>query len=626
MSLGDQVAYDLGYKAAFREFMRAANMLESRLGIPPGGTAWGSKPFGGEPMGKLAIFYSPPIAVLGGEFYPDRAAEVFARYDVVIFPGQVPLAGITGIENPSNAFYASSLEVLQNIRLINPKTRVYGYIPMDIPYSHLTETQIQTSVNQCRDFGYDGIFWDTCGAEFGNTRSRQNNCVAMAHAATNSRRPTGMLSILNGFDPHDIYNSDVNTSLTPASYPPGAPGDAGGLEINPTGAAPLVYPDDGILVESFAVNTDPSAAPYGWANGYQNMITLFNKQYWCSVYRSSSLNIKVFAVAVMPPTTLTPYTTKDAEFYANYVMALAAMFSIDFIGFGTQNYGGADQIIPVFPVIMPFGYLDYYAAAPFWTTTGLVLNSGGAMIKGTFRRQLYGTGVNHFIEISMDDTTTPPNRSFRYLDADLTTTYGGVTSGINSGVSHYKPGNNYSVFDLIRHVYMCAQEKFAGGGNMPFPSTYTHTSTFWLCEYDNSGVKIFEYPLPLGLAPNKPTPGINAQASVAPGGSIASYSGDFGIPADDYVFELGGKFGSSTPLAHKQAFRDIDQALQRSNRLEERFDGEVFWTAISTSQAKRGVAIREPQTPTFSGLKLEVFTATRLWTRTATAESYGVYI
>lgn len=618
MALGDQVAYDLGYKAAFREFMRAANMLESRLGIPPGGMAWGSKPFGGDSMGKLAIFYSPPIAVAGGNFYADQCAEIFGRYDVVVFPGQVPGAGITGIENPSNMFYTTSLAVLQQIRLVNPKTKVYGYIPLDMPYSNLTLTQIQTSVNQCAAFGYDGIFWDTCGSEFGVTRARQNAVVDMAHAQ-------GLLSILNGFDPNDIYNSDVNTNLTVANYPAGYPGYAGGEQINPTGAAPKVYDGDGILVESFAVNTDPSAAPYGWSNGFQNMITLFNKQYWCSVYRSSSLNIKVFAIAVMPPFTLTPYTTKDAEFYANYVMAMAAMFSIDYIGFGTQNYGGADQIIPVFPTIEPFGRLDYYAAAPFWTTTGLELNPGGAMIKGTFRRQLYGTGVNHYIEISMDDTTTPPIRSFRYLDADLTTIYGGVTNGVNSGISHYKPGNNYSAFDLIRHVYMCAQEKFSGG-DMPFPGSYTHGSTFWLCEYNGGGAKIFEYALPLGLAPNKPTPGINAKPNSSPGGSTAWYTGDFGIKAEDFVFELHGEFSSGNPLGHKQAFRDIEQALNRSNRLEERFDGEVFWTRITANIPKRGEVIREPNTPTLSGLLLSVFTVDRLWTRTSTAESYGVYI
>lgn len=613
-----------------REVMRSANLLENRLGLAYNETAWGAKPFGGDPMQKLAIFYSPPIAVVGSDFYPERAAEIFARYDVVVFPGQVPLAGITGIENPSNAFYTSSKQVLDAIRLINPNTLVYGYIPMDIPYSNLTLSQIQASVTQCRDFGYDGIFWDTCGSEFGNTRARQNACVGYAHAATNSRRPGGMLSILNGFDPYDIYNSAVNTNLIYTNNPPTVQ-----EQINPTGAAPLVYTGDGILAESFAVNTDPSAAPYGWANGWQNIVTLFNKQYHFSVFRLS-LGIKVFAISVLPPTTLTPYTTKDALEYANFAQAMAYLFAVDFFGYGTQNYGGADQIIPVFPTITPFGQTDYYAVQPFWTTIFQTLSSTGTIIKGRYRRQLYGTGVNHFIEVELDDTVTPTSRKFWYLDSDGVSLYGGVSAASppGSSVGMYKPGNNYgAAHDLVRHVYLSGYDKAARSAvDMSLPTAYTvPVSHIWLCEYNSGGTKIFEYGLPILVVPSKPTPTLNVEVDVTPGGSEAFYAGDFGNPAQDFVLELQGEMWSGsagtapTVLAHIEQFALLGAALARTNRVEYRTDGEVFWRPVVTDTPKRGDLKRvNHPTPWKSGVMLGLFTSKTRWLRTSTATYYDI--
>ena len=86
-----------------------------------------------------------------------------------------------GIADPLHTDFASSHAILQRLKALRPKIKVFGYVPIGLDPewtdSNLTLPQIYTKIDEWYNMGATHIFLDEFGYDYFVTRERQNACV-----------------------------------------------------------------------------------------------------------------------------------------------------------------------------------------------------------------------------------------------------------------------------------------------------------------------------------------------------------------------------------------------------------------------------------------------------------------
>jgi hypothetical protein len=136
--------------------------------------------------GRLAVFYGIPALVNGANGDVDRAAAVFAAYDVVVFG-----AGLESGGSESTRTRA----VVQRTIARRPGIRLFGYLALGD--RAVSGERVAAAAKQWRALGVQGIFLDEAGFDFGVTRERQHEAIDAVHRQ-------GLRVFVNAFRPEDV--------------------------------------------------------------------------------------------------------------------------------------------------------------------------------------------------------------------------------------------------------------------------------------------------------------------------------------------------------------------------------------------------------------------------------------
>ena len=149
---------------------------------------------------RLAIYYGYPTLVNGAAGDLDRAAEAFARYDVVVFGDGLELDPADAPDAASKRERAALSDLVARIRRLRPDVEIYGYVDLGSS-QQLRSGEIAWRIDRWQAARATGIFFDEAGADFGVTPARRQAAVAAAHA----RR---LRVFMNAFNPDDLFADD----------------------------------------------------------------------------------------------------------------------------------------------------------------------------------------------------------------------------------------------------------------------------------------------------------------------------------------------------------------------------------------------------------------------------------
>ncbi|GAB5521106.1 MAG: hypothetical protein RhofKO_33570 [Rhodothermales bacterium] len=185
----------------------------------PGGEAHTIRPK------SLLVYYAWP-SVINGATTIEEAAQTLGQYDYVVL-GE----GIEYAVDP-NAYLVRRHPAMAN-------TKVFGYVDVGVTTQNLPMQEILTRIAHWDGFGVAGIFFDNFGHDFGVTRERQNEAVAMARRA-------GLPVMVNAWDPDDVFSTEVDPVY------------------NPDGVAIDLTYRDFYFVESYQVQEGDFVSMYMW--------------------------------------------------------------------------------------------------------------------------------------------------------------------------------------------------------------------------------------------------------------------------------------------------------------------------------------------------------------------------
>ena len=240
------------------------------------------------PPKRLAIYYGYPSLVEGAAGDLLRAADTFARYDVIVFGDGLELGGASS-DPGLRAEHQRLKRLVPLLRVAPGAPRLYGYIDLGRS-QQLAEREIVRRIDAWHHLGIDGIFFDEAGNDFGVTAARRAAAVRAVH--------DGALSaFMNAFNPDDLFESP-------------------GLGAN-----------DALLVESFAVRE-------GVVQPRDAVVT----RVAAAVKWRRQTGIKIYGV-----TTAARGLFDRAAF--DYARQLAAESGLDGFGWGEPSYS-ADAKLP----------------------------------------------------------------------------------------------------------------------------------------------------------------------------------------------------------------------------------------------------------------------------------------
>ncbi len=272
---------------------------------------------------SLLIYYAPPN-VINGNFDDNYAAGILSRYDDVVLG--------TGLEDPTNVYYASTTSIISKTAALSPDTFVWGYINCGVTTGNLSLSTLQTQIDQWLAIGAKGIFCDVIGYAYQVPRSRQNAIISYIHSK-------GVGAILNTFNLDEVLSPTVD-----ATY-------------NPTGTATTANSSDVVLLESWVCNSDAYPSPF-----YATFSDIKTRGDIALAYRTN-LGIRIFAANILSHN---DHTFTELQAYRDYAEAFARVFRLDGTGMAASSYSatGADVGL-VTPQFTSFKPIQQRPAAPY---------------------------------------------------------------------------------------------------------------------------------------------------------------------------------------------------------------------------------------------------------------------
>jgi hypothetical protein len=268
---------------------------------------------------RLAIYYGYPSLVNGSGGDVERAAGVFAGYDVLVLGDGLEFADKQAGRSPEGdpSEHQKTLLIINAIRKRNPGVRVYGYVCLgEIPWpkgqqTALSAKELQERIQLWKRMGVSGIFLDEAGYDYPVvTRERQNLAVRMIHEA-------GLSAFMNAYFVEHLFS--VESKLL----------NTNGGEKNPTHLAPLLDRRDLFLLESFQIK-----------NGiYENLTAAEDRLNKALKYRQQ------YGTGIFATTT----TTESQQFSAeklNYAWWTARLYGLDGFGWGEPYFAAANNSLP----------------------------------------------------------------------------------------------------------------------------------------------------------------------------------------------------------------------------------------------------------------------------------------
>lgn len=282
---------------------------------------------------SLLIFYAPPN-IINGLYDNDYAASVLSRYDDVVLG--------TGLEDPGNPYYASTLAIIQKLNELSPNTVVWGYINPGVTTGNLPLSTLYSQIDQWAVIGAKGIFMDVFGYDYQVSRSRQNSLIDYVHSK-------GYGSILNTWNSDDALSSEIDATYNPT----GTPTSADGRDV--------------LLLESWVCNSDAYASPY-----YAIISDIKTRADKARAYRDS-LGLRIFAANILNHTSAGETAITK---YQAVSEGMARIFRLDGTALAASSYASTG---PDTGVVSP--RFSAYRNTPFRPTATYTLNGDWTQIQ-----------------------------------------------------------------------------------------------------------------------------------------------------------------------------------------------------------------------------------------------------
>lgn len=259
---------------------------------------------------SMLIYYGSPIGI-EGTWDTNNASKIFAKYNLLVLGD--------GIGDPSYWSYDDTITIMEASKELNPKLKIYGYINIGVSSDNYSIAELEEKIDNWYDTGYiNGIFVDEAGYDFEVTRDRQNAIIDYIHGK-------GLKVFINGWNPDDIFSSDVV-----ATY-------------NPTGTETTINPGDIYLDEDFLIDSDSYSANDNYKLGYD----FYEKTQKVLEYRRT-LGIELAGVGRL---NYNDYTEQENNKFWRMLELGAIISSYDYYGLSDELFSSSgDYTDLVYPV------------------------------------------------------------------------------------------------------------------------------------------------------------------------------------------------------------------------------------------------------------------------------------
>lgn len=192
-----------------------------------------------QPAGeRLCIYYSYPTGV-NSLFSIERAAQLFSRYDIVVF--SQPL------QEPDHEEHANTVAVAASIHELNPRAKVFGYVSCAVANGAspaLTDQEIVDQIDAWDATGVRGVLLDEFGFNYSVPRVRQNMAIDYCH-------DKDLTCLINAWVQADAFAPDKAAALAVDPFIVQAQHDT----YNPAGIPSTIGAGDYSLLETWIAHT-----------------------------------------------------------------------------------------------------------------------------------------------------------------------------------------------------------------------------------------------------------------------------------------------------------------------------------------------------------------------------------
>ena len=252
----------------------------------------------------LLVYYGWPSAFNSAEnqWNLDKVSQDMARYGLIVL-GQ-------GLEDPGHGDHTSTVQIIQKVKALNPSTLIFGYVTANQDIA-----LFEAKADQWIQIAVDGIFADEAGYDFGVKRTELNERIDYVHGE-------GKIIFPNAWNTKHLLGVEDDPSYPNSTY-------------NPNLAPSALTPDDWVLLESFAVNTesylDGVEAKEQWAQRGSAMLSL-----------RASHNVNFAAVSMIA----NDHASAESLFEFAFVSGL--MWSLEAFGSSDVSYGSGSATVKLF--------------------------------------------------------------------------------------------------------------------------------------------------------------------------------------------------------------------------------------------------------------------------------------
>src|SRR5271167_3846268 len=134
---------------------------------------------------RFAVYYGYPSLVNGADGDLAKAAQVFNRYQIVVFGD--------GLEFPG----AEHDNVVHLLAKLDKQVLVFGYVCLGSTQK-LAIAEMEKRVLAWKRTGVHGIFLDEAGNDFGVDHDRRERIIELIHSL-------GLSAFVNAFQPSDVF-------------------------------------------------------------------------------------------------------------------------------------------------------------------------------------------------------------------------------------------------------------------------------------------------------------------------------------------------------------------------------------------------------------------------------------
>lgn len=245
---------------------------------------------------KLLIFYGWPSCINQTNTIAGAARE-FGKYKYIVLGDM--------LEKFTHPDHQNTVNIISHLYMED--TVVFGYIDLGVINGgqNLSMEEIRLRIDEWKETGADGIFFDDFGYDFGTSRERQNQAVQYSHHKE-------MMVVANAFKPEDAFDDRIDPNH------------------NPLGASTLLDSRDYYLYESHQIRLCEFASEENWQKKAQK-INIFKDEF----------GFKVFSITTSNPNE--SCFDEDKFFYSWYS---ALIYGHEATGWGEKEFGAIDCISP----------------------------------------------------------------------------------------------------------------------------------------------------------------------------------------------------------------------------------------------------------------------------------------